>query len=39
MGLEAALAKLREEVEAKTVRQVADTGGPALVDRGAQSEY
>jgi threonyl-tRNA synthetase len=39
MPLEAALAKLREEVEAKTVRQVADGGGPALVDRGAKSEY
>jgi threonyl-tRNA synthetase len=39
MAVDAALGKLREEVEAKTVRQVADTGGPALVDRGAKSEY
>ena len=39
MPLEAALAKLRAEVEAKTVRQVADASGPAVVDRGAKSEY
>jgi threonyl-tRNA synthetase len=39
MALDAALAKLREEVEAKTVRQVADNDGTALVDREAKSEY
>jgi threonyl-tRNA synthetase len=39
MPLEAALSKLREEVEAKTVRQVADASGPAVVERGAKGEY
>jgi threonyl-tRNA synthetase len=39
MSVDAALAKLRKEVEAKTVRQVADTSGPAVVDRSAKSEY
>jgi threonyl-tRNA synthetase len=39
MPLEAALAKLRGEVEAKTVRQVADAAAPTLGDRDTQSEY
>jgi threonyl-tRNA synthetase len=39
MALDEALAKLRQEVEAKTVRQVAETTGATLVDRGAKSEY
>lgn len=39
MPLDAAVAKLREEVDAKTVRQVAETSGAAVVDRGARGEY
>jgi threonyl-tRNA synthetase len=39
LSLEEALAKLRQEVDEKTVRQVADTSGPALVDRGEKNEY
>ena len=35
----AALAKLRDEVEAKTVRQVADVKPLPLVDREAKNEY
>ncbi|TWU28219.1 threonine--tRNA ligase [Bythopirellula polymerisocia] len=34
-----ALAKLQQEVADKTVRQVADTGGAALVDRSKKNEY
>jgi threonyl-tRNA synthetase len=39
LSLDDALAKLRQEVDDKTVRQVADTGGPALVDRDEKNEY
>jgi threonyl-tRNA synthetase len=39
LPMEEALEKLRQEVDAKTVRQVADTSGPALVDRGVKNEY
>jgi threonyl-tRNA synthetase len=39
LSLDRALAKLRQEVDEKTVRQVADTSGPALVDRGDKIEY
>jgi threonyl-tRNA synthetase len=39
LALDEALAKLREEVDAKTVRQVADSSGPALVDRDVKNEY
>ena len=35
----AALAELQAEVAAKTVRQVAENTGAALVDRGAEHEY
>ena len=34
-----AMARLRTEVLAKTVRQVADSESAALVDRGAKNEY
>jgi threonyl-tRNA synthetase len=39
LSLDDAMAKLRQEVDAKTVRQVAETGSEALVDRETQSEY
>ncbi|MCH7752686.1 MAG: threonine--tRNA ligase, partial [Planctomycetes bacterium] len=39
MPTDGALAKLREEVLAKTVRQVAASESAALVDRGAKNEY
>jgi threonyl-tRNA synthetase len=40
MPLAEAIAKLRAEVEAKTVRQVADGGGPpSPPDRGTNNEY
>jgi threonyl-tRNA synthetase len=39
LALDEALEKLREEVVAKTVRQVADSSGPALVDRDVKNEY
>lgn len=39
LAFDDALAKLREEVDAKTVRQVADSSGPALVDRDVKNEY
>jgi len=39
MPTEAALAKLRDEVEAKTVRQVAASDSAALVDSEAKTEY
>ena len=39
LPLEEALAKLRQEVEAKTVRQVAEASRAALVDRAVKNEY
>jgi threonyl-tRNA synthetase len=39
MPTDGALAKLREEVLAKTVRQVAASEGDTLIDRGAKNEY
>ena len=39
MPTDKALGKLREEVLAKTVRQVAASDGAALVDRSAKGEY
>ena len=39
MPLAAALAKLQDEIEAKTVRQVAEAKPVAAVDRGAANEY
>jgi threonyl-tRNA synthetase len=39
MPTEAALAKLREEVDAKTVRQVADSKAAPLVDHRTKNEY
>lgn len=39
MPTEAALEKLRQEVADKTVRQVAENEGVALVDRGPKNEY
>jgi threonyl-tRNA synthetase len=39
MPIAGAMAKLREEVAAKTVRQIADAKPPAAVDRGAANEY
>jgi threonyl-tRNA synthetase len=39
LSLDDSLSKLRQEVDDKTVRQVADTSGPALVDRGEKNEY
>ena len=39
MPTDGALAKLREEVLAKTVRQVAASDSATLIDRGAKNEY
>jgi threonyl-tRNA synthetase len=39
MPLAAALAKLQDEIKAKTVRQVAESKPVAAVDRGAANEY
>ncbi len=39
MPTDGALAKLREEVLAKTVRQVAASESDTLIDRGAKNEY
>jgi threonyl-tRNA synthetase len=39
LSLDDALAKLRQEIDDKTVRQVADISGPTLVDRGMKNEY
>ncbi len=39
LPLDEALAKLRQEIEAKTVRQVADVSGAALADRAVKNEY
>jgi hypothetical protein len=39
MPLEGAIAKLRSEIEAKTVRQVADRQPVAVADRETANEY
>jgi threonyl-tRNA synthetase len=39
MKLDAAVAKLREEIDAKTVRQVAPRQAAAQPDRDTQNEY
>ncbi len=39
MPLEAAIAKLRQEIDAKTVRQIARPQGAAIADRDTQNEY
>jgi threonyl-tRNA synthetase len=39
LPLSAALAKLQDEIQAKTVRQVAESTSVAAVDRGAANEY